>query len=129
VVFLISVCAKVDGNESQKHQRREIFKEKWNNNVFKSVLIEKSFVFLEGKSRRKFNRKNSKKISTNDEKNFFVHCCEQASLVASKCFSYLTNLSETKLKCLNVNNLLNLTTLRTLASFLASLLASILASL
>jgi hypothetical protein len=118
VVFLISVCAKVDGNESQKHQRREIFKEKWNNNVFKSVLIEKSFVFLEGKSRRKFNRKNSKKISTNDEKNFFVHCCEQASLVVSKCscFSYLTDLSnllEIKLKCLNLTTLTTLTTLKT----------------
>ena len=32
--FLISVCSKVDGNESLKHQRREIFKEKCNNNVF-----------------------------------------------------------------------------------------------
>ncbi len=32
--FLISVCSKVDGNESLKHQRIEIFKEKCNNNVF-----------------------------------------------------------------------------------------------
>jgi hypothetical protein len=31
---LISVCSKVDGNESLKHQRREIFKEKCNYNVF-----------------------------------------------------------------------------------------------
>jgi len=110
---LISVCAKVDGNESLKHQRSEIFKEKWNNNVFKRVLIEKCFVFHEEKCRRKFNRKNGKKISTNEEKNICVQCSKQASLVVSKCFSYLTNLSEIKLKCLNVNNLLNLTTLRT----------------
>jgi hypothetical protein len=34
VGFLISVCSKVDGNESLKHQRTEIYKEKCKNNVF-----------------------------------------------------------------------------------------------
>jgi hypothetical protein len=74
------------------------------------VLIAKCFVFLEEKCRRKFSKKNSRKISTNDERNFFVHCSEQASVITSFIALFLASFLVTFL-----------------ASFLASILTTFLA--
>ena len=76
LLFLATVCLKVDENESLKHQRYG--KSKYNefNGVHNEVLTQKCFVFLENK--RKSNREWKQRRQPKQRQISSNHCCKNA---------------------------------------------------